>query len=76
MRTITLAEFNAKCVDLLKEIHKTRQPIVITLRRKPIARVEPVAPPKEQVRLGALKGWMEIRGDIIKSDFDQDFLVQ
>ncbi len=66
MKTILLAEFNAKCIDLLKEIHKTRQPIVITSRRKPIARVEPVAPPKKQVRLGGLKGWMEIRGDIIE----------
>jgi hypothetical protein len=33
-------------------------------------------PPKREVRLGALKGWMEIKGDIIRSDLEKDFLVQ
>jgi hypothetical protein len=46
------------------------------LRGEPIARVEPVVPPKREVRLGALKGWMEIKGDIIRSDLEKDFLVQ
>jgi hypothetical protein len=32
----------------------------------------PVAKPKKRVRLGALKGLMEIKGDIIHSDIGDD----
>ena len=46
------------------------------LRGEPIARVEPVVKPKKRVRLGALKGWMEIKGDIIHSDMEKDWLVR
>jgi antitoxin (DNA-binding transcriptional repressor) of toxin-antitoxin stability system len=61
---------------LLKNVQKTGEPIVVTLRGEPIARVEPVVKPTKRVRLGALKGWMEIKGDIIHSDIEKDFLVQ
>ena len=37
------------------------------------SRDEPIAKPKKRVRLGALKGWMEIQGDIIHSDIEKDF---
>lgn len=76
MKTVLISEFKAKCIRLLKEVQKNGKPLVVTLRGKPIARVEPVVPPKRQVRLGALKGWMEIKGDIIHSDMEKDFLVQ
>ena len=76
MKTVSISEFKAKCIQLLKEVQKNGKPLLVTLRCEPIARVEPVVPPKNQVRLGALKGWMEINGDIIKSDFEDDFLVR
>lgn len=60
---------------MLKEVQKNGKPLVVTLRGEPIARVEPVAKGKKR-QLGALKGHMIIKGDIIKSDFDKDFLVQ
>ena len=76
MKTIPVSEFNAKCIGLLKEVQKTKKPLVVTLRGKPLARVEPIVQPKKRVRLGALKGWMEIKGDIVRSDIERDFLVQ
>ncbi len=76
MKTIPVSEFKAKCIDLLKEVQKTKKPLVVTLRGKPLARVEPIVRPKKRVRLGALKGWMEIKGDIVRSDIERDFLVQ
>jgi antitoxin (DNA-binding transcriptional repressor) of toxin-antitoxin stability system len=72
----TVSKFKARCIGLLKNVQKSREPLLVTLRGEPIARVEPVVPPKRQVRLGALKGWMEIKGDIIRSDIEKDFLVQ
>jgi len=76
MKTIPVSEFKAKCIGLLKEVQKTKKPLVVTLRGKPLARVEPIVQPKKRVRLGALKGWMEIKGDIVRSDIERDFLVQ
>jgi prevent-host-death family protein len=76
MKTILVSEFKAKCIGLLKEVQKTKKPLVITLRGKPLARVEPIVQPKKRVRLGALKDWIEIKGDIIHSDMEKDWLVQ
>jgi hypothetical protein len=33
----------------------------------------PVAKPKKRVRLGALKGLMKIKGDIVHSDMEDDW---
>jgi prevent-host-death family protein len=76
VKTVLISEFKAKCIGLLKNVQKTKEPIVITRRGEPVARVEPILPPKRQLGLGALKGWMEIKGDIIHSDIEKDFLVQ
>ena len=76
MKTVLISEFKAKCIGLLKNVQKTKEPIVVTLRGEPIARVEPIVTPKKQVRLGALKGWIEIKGDIIRSDMEKDWLEQ
>ena len=35
----------------------------------------PIAKPKKRVRLGALKGWIKIQGDIIHSDMEDDWEV-
>jgi prevent-host-death family protein len=76
MKTIPVSEFKAKCIALLKQVQKTKKPLVVTLRGKPLARVEPIVQPKKRVRLGALKGWMEIKGDTIHSTMEKDWLVQ
>jgi prevent-host-death family protein len=76
VKTILVSEFKAKCIGLLKQVQKTKKPLVVTLRGKPLARVEPIVQPKKRVRLGALKGWMEIKGDIIHSTMEKDWLVQ
>ncbi len=70
-----ISEFKARCIKMLKEVQKNGKPLLVTLRGEPIARVEPVAKGKKR-QLGALKGRMIIKGDIIKSDFEKDWLVQ
>lgn len=77
MKTVLISEFKAKCIQMLKEVQKNGKPLTVTLRGEPIARVEPVAKaPSKKRRLGALRGRMIIKGDIIKSDFDQDWEAQ
>lgn len=75
MKTVLISEFKAKCIQMLKDVQKSGKPLLVTLRGEPIVRVEPAGKNQKRV-LGALKGRMIIKGDIIKSDLDKDFLVQ
>lgn len=77
VKTVLISEFKAKCIQMLKEVQKNGKPLTVTLRGEPIARVEPIVKEAAKKRqLGALKGWMEIKGDIIRSDMEKDWLVQ
>jgi prevent-host-death family protein len=63
-KIIKASEFKAKCLAVIDEVERTRQPVVITKRGKPVAELVPHKPPKRSAR-GILKGRMEIIGDII-----------
>ena len=68
---IPAGEFKARCLRLMDEVQKTRRPIVITKRGKPVARLVPV---EEQIPsvFGRLKGTVTILGDII-SPIEQEW---
>jgi prevent-host-death family protein len=76
MKTVLISEFKAKCIKMLKEVHKNGRPLTVTLRGEPIARVEPIRVEKRKPRLGTMKGRMIIKGDIIHSDMEDDWAEQ
>jgi prevent-host-death family protein len=63
-RIIKASEFKAKCLAIIDEVERTRQPIVITKRGKPVAELVPHKASSRNL-LGIFKGKMEIVGDII-----------
>ena len=63
-RTIKASEFKAKCLAVLDEVERTRLPVVITKRGKPVAELVPHVPKKRSLR-GLLKNELFIVGDII-----------
>jgi prevent-host-death family protein len=63
-RVIKASEFKAKCLAMLDEVERTRQPVVITKRGKPVAKLVPHNAPQKSL-FGVLKGRVEIIGDII-----------
>jgi len=65
-------EFKAKCLAILDEVQKTKQPIRVTRRGRPIAEVSPPAPTNNRDWIGSMKGRMEILGDIISPASDPD----
>lgn len=73
MRTMLISEFKAKCIAALKSVEQTREPIVITLRGKPLASIQPVEQATSGRRLGRLKGMMRIRGDLVRPDSSRDW---
>lgn len=43
MSIIAAGEFKAKCLHILDEVNKTREPVTVTKRGKPVARVVPIS---------------------------------
>ena len=73
MKTMPISEFKAKCIAVMKEVRRTRTPIIIALRGEPIARIEPILPELAERRLGAMKGLMQIQADIVQGDFPDEW---
>lgn len=57
MGIIAAGEFKAKCLHVLDEVSKTREPVTVTKRGKPVARVVPI-PAESGSSYGLAKGTM------------------
>jgi prevent-host-death family protein len=73
MKTMQVSEFKARCLAALKEVQQTRQPLLVTLRGKPLAIVQPTEARQPGKRLGRLKGRMTIRRDLVRVDSARDW---
>ena len=73
MKTMILSEFKAKCIAVLKQAQREREPLVVTRWGHPIARIEPVVDELPSRKLGRLKGKMKIKGDIVHMDSSDDW---
>ncbi len=73
MKTVIISEFKAKCIAILKDAQRTQQAVLVTRRGKPLARIEPILEDASRRQLGALRGRMRIRGDIVQNDTEQDW---
>ena len=62
---IPAGEFKARCLRLMDQVRATRQPIVVTKRGKPVAKLVPI---EEEVPslFGRLKGHSTARDDLIE----------
>jgi prevent-host-death family protein len=63
MKKIPAGEFKARCLALMDDVRKTREPVVITKRGKPVAKLVP-ADDAGQEFIGRLKGVIRSVGDI------------
>jgi prevent-host-death family protein len=73
MKTMLISDFKAKCIAVLKEVARSGEPVVVTLRGRPMARVEPFTDSASGKRLGTLKGKMNIRRDLSRVDTTKDW---
>lgn len=64
IRSIPAGEFKAKCLALMDDVERTGQPLVITKRGKPVARLVPASSGRDSL-FGMMKGTVIIKGDII-----------
>ena len=63
MKKMAAGVFKAKCLSVMDTVQRTREPVVITKRGKPIAKLVPAEEPAKSI-FGYLKGKMKIVGDI------------
>jgi prevent-host-death family protein len=65
MKTIAAGEFKQTCLRLLDEVRETGEPIVITKRGDPVAKLVSVAASTLGDWSGAMRGTGRILGDIV-----------
>jgi prevent-host-death family protein len=72
MKTIPAGTFKAQCLALMDEVEATHEPIIITKRGKPVAKLVAVETGKKDDIFGFLEGKGRITGDIVSPVFDLD----
>jgi prevent-host-death family protein len=63
MKTMAAGKFKAQCLKVMDRVNATREPVIITKKGKPVAKLVP-ADQTPQDALGSLVGIIEIVGDI------------
>ena len=63
MRKIAAGEFKARCLTLMEDVRSTREPLIITKRGKPVAKLVP-ADDDGDAFIGRLEGVFHVVGDI------------
>jgi prevent-host-death family protein len=63
MRKIAAAVFKARCLTLMEDVRSTREPVVITTRGKPVAKLVPMDSEGDDF-IGRLKGVFEVVGEL------------
>jgi prevent-host-death family protein len=64
MKTMPAGYFKARCLRVMDEVRSTREPVTITKKGKPVAKLMPPDGQPEEI-FGCLKGEIEIVGDIL-----------
>jgi len=62
---VNAAEFKAKCLKLIDEVATTHEPLVITKRGKPMAKLVPIEDETPTSLFGYMKNTGKILGDIV-----------
>jgi prevent-host-death family protein len=71
IQEISISEFKAKCLALLDEVNKTKTPLRVTRRGKPIADVIPASSEAEgRSWICCMSGTIDIVGDIVSPVID------
>lgn len=64
--SIPAGEFKAKCLQIMDEVNRLHQEVVITKYGKPVAKLVPYTPSKPSL-FGKFKDQIQVNGDITAS---------
>jgi prevent-host-death family protein len=63
MKKIGAGDFKARCLTLMEDVRSTREPLIITKRGKPVAKLMPIEDTKDDF-IGRLEGVFRVVGDV------------
>jgi len=63
-KTMTAAEFKAKCLDVLDQVAESGRGVVVTKRGRPVAQVVPMVTRPAKL-VGVMKSEITVTGDIV-----------
>jgi prevent-host-death family protein len=72
---VPAGEFKEKCLAILADVQAGHGAVVVTKRGKPVAKLVPIPDATARQVIGAMKGTIEILGDIVSptgDDWDAD----
>jgi prevent-host-death family protein len=64
MKTMPAGQFKARCLQVMDDVHSTRESVVITKRGRPVAKLVPADGQPDDV-FDCMRGEVEIVGDIV-----------
>ena len=64
MKKMAAGKFKANCLAVMDEVQAKRVTVVITKRGKPVAKLVPIDPQKDDI-FGFLRGKVTIVGDVV-----------
>jgi prevent-host-death family protein len=76
VKEVPISEFRTKCLALIERVRRTRKPLRVTRRGKPIVDIVPttaIKPVMDRAKwIGSMKGTVRILGDIVSPAIDKD----
>jgi len=63
MKQMRASAFKARCLKVMNEIQATGEPAIVTKRGKPVVKVIPIKPEKDDI-FGSMADEVQIVGDI------------
>ena len=63
MKQMRASAFKAKCLSVMNDVQATGEPVIVTKRGKPVVKVVPVKPEKDDI-FGSMAADVKIVGDI------------
>ena len=64
MKAMKASEFKAKCLQVMDDVAKTGEPVIVTKNGRPVSRLEPFRT-RPTTMFGALKGAVELVDEIV-----------
>jgi prevent-host-death family protein len=64
MKKIAAAKFRAYCLKVMEQVRSTREPVLVTKRGQPLAKLVPAAEKISDDFIGRLEGVITMVGDI------------
>jgi prevent-host-death family protein len=66
MKSVAVSEFKAHCLSLLEDVARTGEPLLVTKRGKPLARVNPSGQTVAAYPQDTLAGTVTEAGDLVE----------